>query len=716
MAEFLQNFHFLYPYTLIISLLLMVLLFLSYKKDFFFNKLNINKLKNFASPENLRILVKTNFKQNTKLINFLIFAFLILLTLAIAAPRWNYDEIKTYSYNKNIVILLDASSSMSVTDIKPSRFTRAKQEIYDILAKFPQYRIGIIAFAKIPHIIAPLTIDHKYIEENIKALNPDNFTLQGSNINDALKLTLNYFQNVSGNDKYILLISDGDFTTNLQPQIIKKIKQQKLKLIIYAIGSKKGAPVFKDGSIIEYQGKKIISKLNLKNLQNLGKEFSSPIININYNDTDLQQLTNFINKNQELTKSKSTIKQWQERFYIFLIPAMLIFLYFCKKNIFLVITILCILLPQKPTMADTPINGIPTSGVPTSRSAMNNYSPKQQIKLDAELKPESKGAYKTYVTDGRMDDNSDGPPTSGASADGSPTSGAFKNAINNYLPKQQIKLDAELKPESKGAYKTYVTDGRMDNNSDGSFNTAAWGEWLFLNQAQQAQKYFNNKQYQQAQDNYQKPYNKGVAAYRNEDYKTAIENFKKLPETDLKAQFNLANSYFQMKQYQQAIDNYENILKQQKDHKEAQHNLEIAKKMLKKSRSDKSQSQKSQNDKSQKQNKQQQEEQSQSNQSQDNREQNKQKQQNSQKQDKPQDKNSQSNKSQSNKSRSNKSQSDKPQGNNPDQTLFNLIETKAGELIKKKIKQQELQNDKSHSNKSRSNKNQTNQFYNDKPW
>ena len=677
MAEFLQNFHFLYPYTLIISLLLMVLLFFSYKKDFFFKQLNINKLKNFASPENLKILLKTNFKQNTKLINFLIFAFLILLTLAIAAPRWNYDEIKTYSYNKNIVILLDASSSMSVTDIKPSRFTRAKQEISDILAKFPQYRIGIIAFAQIPHIISPLTIDHKYIEDNIKALNPDDFTLQGSNINDALKLTLNYFQNVSGNDKYILLISDGDFTTNLQPHIIKKIKQQKLKLIIYAIGSKKGAPIFKDGSIIEYQGKKIISKLNLKNLQNLGQEFSSPIININYNDADLEQLTDFINKNQELTKSKSTIKQWQEKFYVFLIPAMLIFLYFCQKNVFLVITILCILLPQKPTMAETPINGIPTSESHTSmfNTAMNNNLPKQQIKLDAELKPKSKGAYKTYMTDGRMDDNSDGP-----SADGSPISGAF--------------------------------------------NTAAWGEWLFLNQAQQAQKYFNNKQYQQAQDNYQKPYNKGVAAYKNKDYKTAIENFKKLPENDLKGKFNLANSYFQMKQYQQAINNYENILKQQKDHKEAQHNLKIAKKMLKKS-----QSNKSQNDKSQKQNKQQQEEQPQSDKSQDNREQNKQEQQNNQKQDKPQDNNSQSNKSRSKNPQNQDPHSDKPHSdkphsnkshsdNNSDQTLFNLIETKAGELIKKKIHQKELHSNKSQSNKSQSNKsqNKTNQFYNDKPW
>ena len=64
---------------------------------------------------------------------------------------------------------------------------------------------------------------------------------------------------------------------------------------------------------------------------------------------------------------------------------------------------------------------------------------------------------KTYISEGRIGDNSDG----------SPAGRQFKNTANKY--NHQIKLDTELKLESKQAYKTYVSEGRIDDNSDGSF-------------------------------------------------------------------------------------------------------------------------------------------------------------------------------------------------------------------------------------------------------
>jgi Ca-activated chloride channel family protein len=346
MEEFLQNFHFLYPIYLILAAFLIVFYAFYFKnKNLFINK-SFKELTKFASVENLKILLKQKITNKNKIINLFIILFLILVILAIAAPRWNYQEITAYKYSKNLVIILDASNSMSATDISPSRFIRAKQEIYDILQKFPSYRIGIIAFAKIPHIISPLTLDHQYINQNIQAITPNDFTLQGSNLNDAFNLALSYFNNIKNGKKYILLISDGDFTSNLQPQIINKLKKQQFNLAIYAVGTKKGAPVFKDGNILEYQGKKVVSKLNIANLENLAKNLSSPIINLNYNDSDLKEFSNFITNKDDITQSNTNIKQWQERFYIFLIPAMLIFIYLFAKNILLIFIILFIYAPN----------------------------------------------------------------------------------------------------------------------------------------------------------------------------------------------------------------------------------------------------------------------------------------------------------------------------------------------------------------------------------
>jgi len=44
--------------------------------------------------------------------------------LAMAGPRWNYAEVRTFSGTRNLVIVLDLSQSMNATDVKPSRIAR----------------------------------------------------------------------------------------------------------------------------------------------------------------------------------------------------------------------------------------------------------------------------------------------------------------------------------------------------------------------------------------------------------------------------------------------------------------------------------------------------------------------------------------------------------------------------------------------------------------
>jgi len=81
------------------------------------------------------------------------------LTFAMAGPRWDFREIETYSRDQSLVILLDLSESMNATDVKPSRLVRAKQKIEDLINLSQGVKIGLIAFAADPHMIAPITED-----------------------------------------------------------------------------------------------------------------------------------------------------------------------------------------------------------------------------------------------------------------------------------------------------------------------------------------------------------------------------------------------------------------------------------------------------------------------------------------------------------------------------------------------------------------------------
>ena len=548
MLEFFKEFHFDRPYILAIIPVLIILFTILNKKQIICTP-NFFKLKTFASITNLKLLVQGNNLNDAKKINILILIFFSCIFLALAKPRWGYIEVEHYNYDKNLVVLLDSSQSMSVSDLSPSRFTRAKQEIYDILTKYPDYRIGIISFTDIPYIISPLTKDHGAIINNLKSLSPDDFKIQGSNINEALKLTINYFKKVPGTEKYILLISDGDFTTKLDSKIIQKITNQKLKLFIYATGTPLGGPVFKEGKIIEYQGQKVISKLNLSNLDDIAKKLQGKLINITHDNLDIDKFNNFITQNTELSKNNIIIKQWQERFYIFIIPAIAILLFFFTHKIFLCFAILCYLF--------------------TSNYAQAN---------------------------------------------------------------------------------------------------------IFLNKDQKAIKYYNNKEYDKAENHFSTSYNKAVAAYRNNKFSDSIKYFDDLPVEHINAQFNKGNAYFMTQEYQQAIKSCETVLKYDQDNQKAKDNLKIAKEMLKKQSQQKNNPDKQQEQQKQQDNNQQEKENNSNNNNKDHKEQNNATQQ------------------------KNKKEKLDSTTKNIDNNIFNLVETDSGTLLKKKIQNKEMQNKEKLSN------------------
>ena len=62
----------------------------------------------------------------------------------------------------------------------------------------------------------------------------------------------------------------------------------------------------------------------------------------------------------------------------------------------------------------------------------------------------------------------------------------------------------------------------------------------FLNKNQQAQKYYKAEDYQKSYELFDDSYNKGVAAYRNQDYQTAISEFKKV--NNYKNKYNLVTA------------------------------------------------------------------------------------------------------------------------------------------------------------------------------
>lgn len=105
-------------------------------------------------------------------------------------------------------------------------------------------------------------------------------------------------------------------------------------------------------------------------------------------------------------------------------------------------------------------------------------------------------------------------------------------------------------------------------------------EWrdLFLNKQQQGAAALEKKQYKQAAQKFDDPYNRGVAEYKAGQYEQAAQAFAAANKAN--AGYNLGNAQLMNGKIEDAITSYENVLKANPNHEDVAHNLKIAKKML----------------------------------------------------------------------------------------------------------------------------------------
>lgn len=185
------------------------------------------------------------------------------IIIALANPRWSYEDLDAYQTNASMVILLDLSASMNATDVAPSRMIRARQSIEDLLNLSKALKIGLVGFAGNAHLISPITDDLATVKTYIPALSDTDLTkLQGNSLPQALHLAGELLANEPGDQKSILLVSDGNFSSTDFSKELAALRSIGINVHVLGVGTTNGAP-FKNhsGALHKSQGKLVISKL-----------------------------------------------------------------------------------------------------------------------------------------------------------------------------------------------------------------------------------------------------------------------------------------------------------------------------------------------------------------------------------------------------------------------------------------------------------------------
>lgn len=275
-------------------------------KDSFFKKSNTS-IKEFQKEHKI-------YAMQTKLI----FISLIFSILALSRPAIT-NEITQEKFDANeYIIALDASYSMAVNDLTPSRYEVAKKEIISLFELDTADRFTIFAFTTNPLLICPPTTDHSIAISALNSLSQEYILTKGT----SLESLLNRVATLAQEHKSLILFSDGGEEHNLA-QLLSIAKKSAITINIVAFGSSKGSLIYKDGDALkDVNSHLVISRINpiLKNLAQQSGGFYKEI-NTNQKSISQEIYQKLQAQNQKSKELSSDVISYKELCYFPLIMA-----------------------------------------------------------------------------------------------------------------------------------------------------------------------------------------------------------------------------------------------------------------------------------------------------------------------------------------------------------------------------------------------------------
>ena len=256
--------------------------------------------------------------------NILLFGALFMMIIALARPVLPKGEIKAAAQSIDLLVALDISKSMLATDRYPNRLTFAKKKIYELLEKFDEARVGVIAFADDGFIVAPLTEDTNTLRFLIDNLNTNALSTNGTNLLVPILKAREFLR--EDDQKILIIFTDGgdqeDFTKE-----IAAAKEAGVAVYIYAVGSHTGTPIPWHGENIKDAGGNIvITRLNDR-IKSLAIETGGAYIEGGYTDKSIEMMIDDIKRKFNMHRLKSRkIQDFEELFYYPLTLAVLFML------------------------------------------------------------------------------------------------------------------------------------------------------------------------------------------------------------------------------------------------------------------------------------------------------------------------------------------------------------------------------------------------------
>lgn len=257
-----------------------------------------------------------------------------LAALAMAGPTWQRLPQPAHDVLEGRVIVFDLSLSMDSSDVQPTRLSRARYKLADLILAGEGLQQGLVVFAGDAFVVAPLTDDIGTLINLTPSLNTATLPVQGSRADLGLEFASMLLGNTSLLHGDIILITDG--VTSTTKTVAGNIASQGHKISVLAVGTKDGGPVrLSSGELLkDDSGNIVIPGVDHNMLQQVADAGGGRYVNMSSDNTDIERLVQLdlgsleFNLNQgasldtDINKFKSD--QWKDFGPILILPLLII--------------------------------------------------------------------------------------------------------------------------------------------------------------------------------------------------------------------------------------------------------------------------------------------------------------------------------------------------------------------------------------------------------
>ena len=243
---------------------------------------------------------------------------ILSLVIAISGIKTGVTVKPVERKGVDIVFCVDVSLSMDSEDIKPSRIDKVKFELSKIIDNLEGDRIGVVVFSGSNFLYLPLTMDYDASKLFIKSIDTSMISSRGTDIPNAIKTSVEAFDDEDDQQKMIFLFTDGEDHSDILIDDISYLINEKIDLHVIGVGSSKGSLIpikDKQNSFLKNEsGELVLSKLNLNFLRKISTFSNGKLLRISKSEPISNNIVDIIKKGEDSLISSFEFSDYEHKF------------------------------------------------------------------------------------------------------------------------------------------------------------------------------------------------------------------------------------------------------------------------------------------------------------------------------------------------------------------------------------------------------------------